>query len=221
MPKRSGAAKQISGSNRKIIFLVPQSLVQHSLTVAEHFPIVMSQHSEIIRGFMTRQNIILTGFMGTGKSTIGRLLAKEIGYTFIDTDHVIEERVGKSIPQIFAEDGEEEFRRLEAELVQELADQQGLVIATGGGLVMNPENVVALEKTGKIFCLTATPEEILERVSRQPGSRPLLSERNPLLKITQLLSEREPTYKKFQQITSSRACLNEIVKKLQRSLIPN
>lgn len=163
---------------------------------------------------MPMQNVILTGFMGTGKSTVGRLLAEELNYRFIDTDQLIEEQVGKTIAQLFQDEGEAVFRKLEAELAQELADRQGLVIATGGGMLMNPDNVMALQRTGQIFCLTATPEEILERVSRQPGSRPLLQEPDPLQKITELLQQRAATYRQFTQVATSGSSQQQLIEKL-------
>jgi len=123
---------------------------------------------------MSQPNIILTGFMGTGKSTVGRLLAKKTGYRFVDTDTLIEQQTGKTITEIFTTQGEKAFRHLETELVKKLAKKGGQVIATGGGLVLNPDNVKELSRTGKIFCLTATADEILQRVKQQENTRPLL-----------------------------------------------
>jgi len=159
-------------------------------------------------------NIILTGFMGTGKTTLGKLLAKRIGYKFIDTDALIEEQTGLSIEAIFKNDGEARFRKLEAELVVELAQKQGLVIATGGGLVLNPENVKTLNKTGKIICLTAQPKDILVRVSSQQTVRPLLQEADPQAKIEELLLQRAPTYQQFPQLSTSELSVNELVNRL-------
>ena len=152
---------------------------------------------------MSQPNIILTGFMGTGKSTLGRLLAQKIGYDFVDTDTEIEKQTGQSIANLFQTQGETAFRKLESELVAKLAQQGGLVIATGGGLVLNPKNVAALSKTGRIVCLTASPEEILARVSKQPETRPLLLEKDPLAKIIELLRQREAVYKQFPQLSTS------------------
>ncbi len=151
---------------------------------------------------MPQPNIILTGFMGTGKSTLGRLLAKRIGYQFVDTDAAIEKRAGKTISELFRDRGEAVFRRLEAELAKELSRRQGLVIATGGGLVMNPGNVAALQQTGTIICLTASPDEILARVSKQGDIRPLLQEVEPKNKVIQLLQERQPVYGQFPQLNT-------------------
>lgn len=160
---------------------------------------------------MTEQNIILTGFMATGKSSLGPLLAKRLDYTFIDTDTEIESRHGCSVAAIFREEGEAAFRLLETELVRELAQRQRLVIATGGGLVMNPVNVTLLRTSGTIICLTAKPEEILARVSRQKHKRPLLQEPDPRAKIVELLAQRAPVYAQFQQLATSGRTREELI----------
>lgn len=152
---------------------------------------------------MKQQNIILTGFMGTGKSTFGKRLAYRLEYRFIDTDTEIEKRAGKSVAEIFRESGEAAFRKMEQELSEELSKQTGLVIATGGGLVMNPDNVTTLQSSGIMICLSASAEDILERVSRQPGTRPLLQEAEPLKKIKVMLKQREPIYSQFNQVCTS------------------
>lgn len=152
---------------------------------------------------MSTKNIILTGFMGTGKSTLGRRLAARLGFRFVDTDLLIEERIGQTIADLFATQGEAAFRRLETDLAKELADQSGLVIATGGGLVLNPLNVKILQQSGLILCLTATPEEILERISRQQHIRPLLQDPAPLNKIRELLAQRDSCYQQFPQVSTS------------------
>ena len=161
---------------------------------------------------MSQQNIILTGFMGTGKTTVGQLLAQKIGYTFVDTDALIEEQIGQAISELFATQGEETFRQLEVELVQQLAKRDGLVIATGGGLILNSDNVDLLSRTGTIFCLTASPENILSRIAQQQHIRPLLQEDNPLKKIKELLKQRNSIYRQFKQIDTTRAMPEELVK---------
>ena len=134
-------------------------------------------------------NIVLTGFMGTGKSTIGKLLAEELKKDFIDTDLFIERRYGKSIPQIFEEEGEERFRDLEVNVIKEIAKRKNAVISCGGGVVLNPVNVERLRKKGRIVLLTASLEDIMKRIS-EDRKRPLLRE----YKIETLLKLREPIY---------------------------
>ncbi|MCD6580851.1 MAG: shikimate kinase [Desulfuromusa sp.] len=165
---------------------------------------------------MPQPNIILTGFMGTGKTTLGRLLAKRIGYEFIDTDEQIEKQVGQTITELFQTQGEAVFRKLEAKLVDDLAQKEGLVIATGGGLVLNQKNVAALNKTGKIICLTASPEEILSRVSKQQDVRPLLLEEDPQAKIIELLQQREAVYQQFPHLSTSELSCEELLNQLVR-----
>ncbi|MFQ5597713.1 MAG: shikimate kinase [Nitrospiria bacterium] len=142
------------------------------------------------------KNIVLLGFMGTGKSIIGRRLAVELQYRFIDTDRLIEERCKKSIPEIFLDEGEPYFRKLESEVVSEVADLKNHVIATGGGVASNPTNLEVLEKSGVLVTLSARPEVILRRVQRRAGKRPLLKGTNPLETINRLLSEREAGYRR-------------------------
>jgi len=167
---------------------------------------------------MNKTNIILTGFMGTGKSTLGRLLAERLDYRFVDTDQLIEEQIGQSIADLFAQQGEGAFRNLEARLVQDLSQKRELVIATGGGLVLNPDNVTVLSQTGRIFCLTATPEEILERISSQQHIRPLLQDPDPLARITELLEQRDASYRQFPQISTSGLSHEQLLNKLLRCI---
>lgn len=142
---------------------------------------------------MEQRNIVLMGFMGTGKSTVGRALADRLGYAFVDMDTRIEAREGRAISAIFATDGEAHFRRLERALVQELAAGSGLVVATGGGIVLNPDNVGDFARTGLVVCLRATPAAILARVAHETH-RPLLAEGDKLAKISALLAKRQPLY---------------------------
>lgn len=160
---------------------------------------------------MQKQNIVLTGFMGTGKSTLGRLLARRLSYEFIDTDCEIEKRADKTVAEIFRQQGESAFRQMERDLVRELAQKEGLVISTGGGLVMNPTNVEALIENSHIICLTASPDEILERMSGQPSTRPLLKEADPRKKIIQLLEQRSSVYAQFDQLATSGKSPEELV----------
>lgn len=147
-------------------------------------------------------NIILTGFMGTGKTTVGRLLAEKLSFSFVDTDVMIEEWSGKTIAEIFIEDGEKAFRQMERDTARRLSEAAGQVISTGGRMMLDPENISALSPTGRIFCLTASPEEILRRVLSDDSGmeRPLLKGDDPAGRITALLNERREKYGQFPQI---------------------
>lgn len=142
---------------------------------------------------MNSWNIVLVGFMGTGKSATGRVLARRLGREFIDMDSVIEGREGRSIPEIFAGKGEPHFRQLERDFVLELAGRSGLVIAPGGGIVLNPDNIRDFSRTGLVVCLKASPETILKRVGHDT-SRPLLQGGDKLQKIRDLLGRRQALY---------------------------
>lgn len=164
---------------------------------------------------MEKANIILTGFMGTGKTTVGKLLAQQLGFAFVDTDELIQERTGKTIPEIFEERGEAAFRRLEAELARELANRRGVVISTGGRLMLDPDNAAALTRTGRVFCLVATPEEILARVAQDAGTeRPLLATPDPMKRIVDLMQERQEDYGRFPQMLTSRKSPDVVSKNL-------
>jgi len=160
-----------------------------------------------------KQNIVLTGFMGTGKTTVGRLLAEKLGYEFVDTDIVIEARNGRSITTIFSEQGEAAFRQMERELAQELGQKEGLIISTGGRMMIDPENVQALGENGRILCLVAAPENILLRVQNDEKGmkRPLLQGSNPLERIIELLQERWEQYQQFPQIMTDNKTPDEVL----------
>ncbi|MCO5043766.1 MAG: shikimate kinase [Kiritimatiellae bacterium] len=138
-------------------------------------------------------NIILVGFMGTGKSATGRALAARLNREFLDMDTLIEQREQRSIPAIFADSGEPYFRALERALVQELSARNDLVIAPGGGIVLNPDNIRDFSRTGHVICLRATPEMILQRVGDDPN-RPLLQTADKLGRIRELLAKRQHLY---------------------------
>ncbi|HMP75963.1 MAG TPA: shikimate kinase [Kiritimatiellia bacterium] len=138
-------------------------------------------------------NIILVGFMGTGKSVTGRALAVRLGREFLDMDTLIENREGRTIPEIFAASGEPHFRSLERALVRELAAKQNLVVAPGGGIVLNPDNIRDFAATGHVVCLRASPEMILSRVGHDTN-RPLLQTDDKLGRIRELLAKRQALY---------------------------
>lgn len=140
-----------------------------------------------------KKNIVLIGFMGTGKSSLGKQLARRLGYRFIDTDSAIEEVTGKTIEQIFRKDGEIRFRSEENLLAGKLAKKSGLVIATGGGMVLNPENVALLKQNGVLIQLRADPEVILQRV-KQKRRRPLLRKGDLRETVLNLLQKRDGCY---------------------------
>ncbi|MEZ4594527.1 MAG: shikimate kinase [Chloroflexota bacterium] len=159
---------------------------------------------------MAIPNIILTGFMGTGKSTVGKLLAQRLQRPFLDTDALIVQRDGRSIAQIFAEDGEETFRRWERTVALELAQQHGLIIATGGRLMLDEENAEALAASGLVFCLTADPQTILSRI-KDDDKRPLLNVPNPAERIAQLLELRRELYGRFPQMSTEGKTAEQVV----------
>ena len=146
-----------------------------------------------------RVNIVLTGFMGTGKSTVGRRLAARLGWPFVDTDALIEARHGP-IPAIFAEGGEERFRALEREVAGEVAEGSGQVVATGGRLLLDPANEATLGASGAVVCLVASVDELIERLSGEADQRPLLQGDDPAARIRELLAERAAGYGRFPQV---------------------
>jgi shikimate kinase len=139
-------------------------------------------------------NLALVGFMGTGKTSIGRLVAEHLHFHFLDTDEIIQTRTGRTIADIFSKDGEPAFRALEKKLVGELGQHTSAVIATGGGLPTSAENLAQLKTYALVVCLWASPEKIWERVRNQ-SHRPLLHDPDPQKKIRELLAERAPFYR--------------------------
>jgi len=139
-------------------------------------------------------NLALIGFMGTGKTSVGRHVAEHLGFEFLDTDELIQSHTGRTIADIFAKDGEPAFRELERKAVQELSTREKTLISTGGGLPTNEENLAALKSFALVICLWASPEKIWERVKNQ-SHRPLLHDADPQKKIRELLATREPFYK--------------------------
>lgn len=137
--------------------------------------------------------------MGAGKTTVGRALAKKLNKQFIDSDHEIEARSGVSIPVIFEIEGEASFRQREAEAIRSLTAQQGIVLATGGGAVLRPENRELLKSRGTVIYLRASVSHILQRTGRDKN-RPLLQTVDPAKRLEQLTREREPLYREVADI---------------------
>ena len=139
------------------------------------------------------EHIFLIGFMGVGKSTVARMLSRQLGVKEYDTDRMIVARDGREISQIFAEDGELAFRKMETDLLEDLKGYPPSVIACGGGVAMRTENVECMKRQGKILLLTASPETIYEHV-KDSTNRPLLKGRMSVEGISELMAKREPKY---------------------------
>jgi len=163
-----------------------------------------------------KTNIALIGFMGTGKTAVGQLLAKKLNRKFIEQDLLIEQRAGKSIPEIFQQDGEITFREFEIEVTKEIAKEEYSVIACGGGVVLNKINVDRLRESARIVYLTASPRVILKRVSSEEGQRPLLGIDNPTLTIRELLKFRKPFYERAAdiKIDTSKLDINTVAEQI-------
>lgn len=165
-------------------------------------------------------NIFIIGPMGAGKSTIGRQVAKSLGFDFDDTDHEIQRRTGVDIPTIFDYEGEDGFRKRERSVIDDLTQRDGLVLATGGGSVMDQDNRRNLSGRGFVVYLYCSPEQQYERTLRD-RNRPLLQNEDPLATLTSLLDERDPLYREVADIVvttekrSAAAVAKEIVRKLQ------
>lgn len=167
-----------------------------------------------------RKNVVLVGPMGAGKTTIGRLLSMTLGLEFIDSDRAIEEKAGANIPWIFDVEGEEGFRRREESMIASLCDEQGIVLATGGGAVTREANRNVLKQRGFVIYLHTTVAQQLERTARD-RNRPLLQTEDPEAVLQKLFSIRDPLYREVASLIvntdrrSPRSVVNEITKKLQ------
>ncbi len=170
-----------------------------------------------------KTNIALIGFMGTGKTAVGQVLAKKLGRKFFELDSLIEQKAGKSIPEIFQQDGEIAFRELEIEVTKEIAKKNNSVIACGGGLVLNKINIDRLREVGVIVYLTASPGIILKRVLKEIGQRPLLEVNNPALAIQNLLKFRKPFYERAADIivNTSKLDINAVAEQIIEKLREN
>ena len=156
------------------------------------------------------RNLVLTGFMGTGKTTVGRILADRLGYGFIDTDELIESRAGP-IPEIFEREGEEAFREMERSVTRELADRSGLVIATGGRMMLDPECAACLEPVSDVVCLTAEADTVVLRATGPAAvPRPLLDAPDAPARVRELLIERAGGYARFASVDTEGRSPDEV-----------
>jgi shikimate kinase len=165
------------------------------------------------------QNIFLVGPMGAGKSTIGRQLAEALGYEFLDSDQEIQRRTGVDIPTIFEYEGEEGFRKRERQVIEDLAQREGVVLATGGGVVLRADNRQQLAARGFVIYLHCSPEQQYARTSRD-RNRPLLATDDPLQRLRDLMSEREPIYRQVADmvVSTERRGTSSVVKEIRRRL---
>ena len=145
-------------------------------------------------------NVALIGFMGSGKTSVGHVLAKRLGYSFVDTDMFIEKRTGRSIPEIFKNDGEEAFRRIESAALKEVLAGKGKVVACGGGIALREENRLELKQRAVVVYLKAGTQELFKRVGDTGEQRPLLNVEDPEAEIGRLLKQREPQYESIADI---------------------
>ena len=167
------------------------------------------------------RNIFLIGPMGAGKSAVGRQLARMLHLDFVDSDDEIELRTGVDIPFVFEKEGEEGFRKREANVIDDLSQRDGIVLATGGGAVVNPQNCKHLGARGFVIYLHTTVDQQLSRTRKGRG-RPMLDSDNPRAVLEALMAEREPLYREIADLTVEtdgrkvRAVANEILDKLNK-----
>ena len=158
------------------------------------------EKSEPTRPATRGPGIVLVGLPGSGKSTVGRQLARRLNLSFTDSDHVIEQRIGCSIRDFFEREGEAAFRDIEQSVLHDLTEGLAGVLATGGGAVLRPANRERLRESGQVIYLRSTPEEVFRRV-RHDGNRPLLQVADPLGRLRSLYEERDPLYRETSHFT--------------------
>lgn len=160
-------------------------------------------------------NVFLVGLMGAGKTSVGRLLARRLGLRFVDADHEIESRTGVRIPVIFEIEGEAGFRQRESAVIDDLTRWQGVVLATGGGAVLDPANRAALRSRGTVVYLRASVDELWHR-TRRDRNRPLLRTADPRARLAELSAQRDPLYREVAHLIvdtgsqSLRALVNQL-----------
>lgn len=163
------------------------------------------------------KNIVLVGFMGTGKTEVGKNLAKKLNMDFIDTDELIEKKERDRIVRIFQVKGEEYFREVEEEIIEKVSKCKNCVIATGGGALLREKNYLNLKKNGILICLVATPEEIYRRTIPKKDRPLLLKSKNVIETIKELLKIREPYYSKADyKIDTTKKSIDEVVEEIIR-----
>lgn len=164
-------------------------------------------------------NIFLVGLMGAGKTTVGKMLAKHLGKTFYDSDHEIEKRTGVKIPLIFEIEGEAGFRARESTAIDELTQYDQIVLATGGGAVLNQKNREALSQRGTVIYLRASVEDLWQR-TRHDKNRPLLQTQDPQEKLRELFAQRDPLYQEVADIIidTSKQTVQSLVQQLEQKL---
>lgn len=167
-----------------------------------------------------KTNIALIGFMGAGKTAVGQLLSKKLNRKFFELDWLIEQEAGKSIPEIFQQDGEIAFRELEIKATRKIAEEKYAVIACGGGVVLNKINIDRLRESSRTVYLTASSRVILKRIVKEVGQRPLLAVDNPSQTIRELLKFRKPFYERAADITinTSKLDINAVVEQIIEKL---
>lgn len=162
------------------------------------------------------KNIVLVGFMGTGKSVVGKKLARRLKRDFVDTDEIIEQEAGRPIRKIFSEEGEPRFRQIEQDVIARVTAKDAQVIATGGGAVMDEKNFQAMKNNGWLVWLKADPDVILQRVG-DTDKRPLLDVDDPKVRIEQLLSLRQAAYSKADiAVETSRRGVDDVVEEIAK-----
>ncbi len=158
------------------------------------------------------KNIILVGFMGTGKSSIGKLLSEELNWNFVDTDTLIEQSAGMTISEIFQQKGESKFRDMESDILETVLSKDNQVVATGGGIVLREENIKKIKENGLMIGLTASPQIILARTGKKK-TRPVLGDKPTLDRVKEILNFREPLYAQADYtVDTSRISKDQIVK---------
>tara|TARA_B100001250_G_C19651638_1_gene722962 strand:- start:415 stop:945 length:531 start_codon:yes stop_codon:yes gene_type:complete len=173
-----------------------------------------------MRNNQQSRNVVLTGFMGSGKSTVGVILAGKLVKEFVDTDTIIEQMYG-AIPEIFKSEGEDAFRRYEREVSEQLALKENLVIATGGKLLLDQTNAELLGSSGRIFCLSAPVDQIIERILKDGLSeRPLLDSEDFEEQLKEIYYQRAASYASFEQVDTAGRAPSEIASEIRDLLLP-